>query len=82
MPGTTTQVDVHRARQIWEEYQGEHDVSDRRGQTVAIDPVSGRIWFGESGVDIYQQMEREGTVVPVYLVRVGADYYVRKGGRR
>lgn len=82
MSETTTTVDVERARQIWAEYQKTHDVSDRKGQAVGIDPVSGRVWFGESGIDIYKQMEAEGTVAPVYLVRVGYDYYVRKGGHR
>jgi hypothetical protein len=52
------------------------------GQTAGIDPVSGRIWFGESATDIWQQMEAEGIDVPLYYTRVGSDYYVRKGGHR
>ncbi len=82
MSETTTTVDVERACQIWEEYQKQHDVSDRKGQAVGIDPVSGRVWFGESGIDIYKQMEAEGTMTPLYVVRVGYDYYVRKGSTR
>lgn len=82
MSETTTTVDVERARQIWEEYQKQHDVSDRKGQAVGIDPVSGRVWFGEDALDIRRQMEAEGTVTPIYLLRVGRDYYWRKGGRR
>ena len=74
-----TKVDIERAKQIWAEYQKQHDVSDRLGQAVGIDPVSGRVWFGESGIEIREQMDAEGTVAPVYLVRVGYDYYVRKG---
>ena len=82
MSALTLTVDVERACQIWEEYQKQQDVFDRIGQTAGIDPVSGRVWFGESGIDIYKQMEAEGAITPVYLVRVGYDYYVRKGGHR
>jgi hypothetical protein len=81
----TQKVDIARAQQIWAEYQKTHDVSDRIGQTAAIDPVSGRIWFGESALAIRKQMEAEGIHVLTYLVRVGKDYYYRKGatgGRR
>ena len=53
-----------------------------KGQAAGIDPVSGRIWFGESATDIWQQMEAEGIDIPLYYVRVGYDYYVRKGGHR
>ncbi len=79
MPQKSTEVDVARAQQIWAEYQKHHDVTDRKGQAAGIDPVSGRIWFGESLVDISKQMDAEGIDVPVYLVRVGYDYYMRKG---
>jgi hypothetical protein len=77
-----TDVDVDRARQIWDEYQKQHDVSDRRGQAAGIDPVSGRIWFGESAIDIVEQMDAEDAFTPFYCVRVGFDYYLRKGGHR
>ncbi len=73
-----TAEDTARARQIWEEYQKQHDVSDRHGQAVGIDPVSGRVWFGESAQDIWRQMEAEGVNTPTYLLRVGYDYYLRK----
>ncbi len=36
----------------------QHDVSDRMGQAVGIDPVSGRIWFGRKALDIARQMRR------------------------
>ena len=42
----------------------------------------GRIWFGESATDIWEQMEAEGIDTPLYYTRVGSDYYVRKGGHR
>jgi len=60
MSTSTITVDIERACQIWEEYQRQHDVSDRIGQTVGIDPVSGHIWFGESGVDISGKWRRKG----------------------
>jgi hypothetical protein len=82
MPASSQTVDVDRACEIWAEYQKQHDVSDRTGQTAGIDPVSGRIWFGEDAIDIYRQMEAEGNITPLYLVRVGYDYYLRKGGHR
>jgi hypothetical protein len=77
-----TDEDTARALQIWAAYQKQHDVSDRIGQAVGIDPVSGRVWFGESALDIAKQMDAEGTFAPFYCVRVGYDYYQRKGGHR
>ena len=77
-----TDADVRKAEQIWAEYQKQHDVSDRKGQAAGIDPVSRRVWFGESIVDITDQLEAEGIVTPLYFVRVGYDYFYRKGGHR
>ena len=77
-----TEVDTPRALQVWAEYQQHHDVSGRKGQTAGIDPKSGRVWFGESIVEIVQQMEAEKVFTPLYYARVGYDYYLRKGGRR
>jgi hypothetical protein len=81
-PSQWSEADTARARQIWAEYQKHHDVSARVGQAVGIDPVSGRVWFGESAQDIVRQMNAEGIDTLLYFVRVGSDYYVRKGGRR
>jgi hypothetical protein len=75
-----TETDTQRARHIWETYQRTHNVSDRLGQTAGIDPASGRVWFGESAKDIVAQMEAEGSSTPLYFVRVGSEYYLRKGG--
>ena len=77
-----TDDDVKRAERIWEAYQREHDVSDRRGEAVGIDPVSGRVWFGDSAVDIGEQMETGDGLRPLYFLRVGYDYYCRNGGHR
>ena len=40
---TWTKADTDKARQYWEAYQQQHDLSERQGQTAGIDPVSGRI---------------------------------------
>ncbi len=70
-----------RAKQIWETYQQQHDLADWRGKVAAIDPESGRVWIGDSGVEIAQKMQAEGVNVPVYLVRIGSDHFLRKGRR-
>ena len=77
-----TDADTKKALAIWQKYQKEHDVSNRKGQAVGIDPGSGRIWFGESATDIWQQMDREGISAPIYCLRVGSNHYGRKGGIR
>jgi hypothetical protein len=79
---TLSTNDVVRAKQIWAEYQKQHDVTARKGQAVGIDPASGRIWFGDSALDIRKQMDAEGVGQPLLVLRVGYDYYLRKGGRR
>jgi hypothetical protein len=66
----STVVDAAKAREIWTEYQRQHDVSDRLGQPVGIDPVSRRIWFGRKALDIARQMRAEGIDRPFYCVRV------------
>lgn len=70
-----------RAIQIWEEFQRKHDLSNQHGKVAAIDPQSERVWIGSSGVDVAEQMQDEGVEASVYLVRVGADHFVRKGRR-
>ncbi|NCO41880.1 MAG: hypothetical protein COZ06_18630 [Armatimonadetes bacterium CG_4_10_14_3_um_filter_66_18] len=77
-----TYVDMERAQQFWEVYQRQHDVSARKGQAAGIDPVTGRVWFGESLIDIANQINAAGQFRPFYGVRVGYDYYLRKGSLR
>jgi hypothetical protein len=77
-----TNADTKRAQQIWDEYVSKNELANRRGQAAGIDPVSGRIWFGESASDIFCTMKESGEVVPLFFVRVGYDSYLRKGGRR
>ena len=75
-------VDSEKAHQIWVEYQRTHDVSDRIGQAVGIDPVTGRVWFGESAIDVVRRRDAEGISSPLFGERVGSPTYLRKGGRR
>ena len=79
---TWTDADTARALQIWAEYQKQHDVTDRIGQAVGIDPVSGRVWFGESAIEVVKNMRAEGVDRPLFGLRVGYDHYLRKGSRR
>ena len=79
---TLTDADTAMARRLWAEYQELHDTSGREGQVVGIDPDSGQVWFGDSALDVIQRMRSQGTDVALYFVRVGCDYYVRKGGRQ
>ena len=79
---TWTDADTAKARQIWADYQRRYDVMDRQGQAVGIDPASGRVWFGKSAKDIALRLDAEGVRVPLFFLRVGQDYYGRKGGRR
>jgi hypothetical protein len=79
---TWTERDTERAQQCWVEYQRQHDVSERIGQTAGVDPVSGRVWFGTSAKEIVAEMEAEGVTAPLYFVRVGAGHYLRKGRYR
>lgn len=76
------QEDVDRAEALWAEYQRTHDVSERIGTAAGIDPETGRIWFGESMIDISEQQDAEGVYIPLHFVRVGSATYYRKGGRR
>jgi hypothetical protein len=73
------EADSIKAKQIWAEYQKQHDLSDRIGQTAGIDPASGRIWFGESIQDIVCQRDAEGLHSPLFFERVGSETYFRKG---
>ncbi len=77
-----TEDDTAIAKQIWAEYQQEHDLSGREGQTAGIDPKTGRIWFGESIADIVVQRDAESLDSPLRFERIGSEAYYRKGGRR
>lgn len=78
----TPLVDIDRAQAIWAEYQKHHDITPLIDQTAGIEPVSGKIWFGDSALDVYEKKVAEGCDAPMFVVRVGYDYYVRKGRRQ
>lgn len=79
---TWTDADTAVAKQIWEQYQQEHDVSNRRGQAVGIDPQTGEVWFGKSAVDIVVERQNLGLTSLLFFERVGFRTYLRKGARR
>jgi hypothetical protein len=77
-----TEADSKRAQEMWSEFQQRHDVSEKVGQTAGIDPMSGRIWLGDSVQDVIAQRDADGSDAPLFLVRVGFAAYYRKGGHR
>ena len=77
-----TRVDVEKALAFWKEYQEQHDVSDRVGQAVGIDPEGKRVWFGANASEVARAARADGVQTGVLAIRVGRDYYLRKGGRR
>ena len=77
-----TEEDGKRAEARWAEYQRTHDVGDRIGQTVGIEPETGAMWFGESIIDVVDQRDAAGVHRPLFFIRVGWDHYYRKGGRQ
>ena len=77
-----TDADSNRAQEIWSEYQQGHSVSEKAGKTAGIEPVSGRIWFGDSIQDVIAQRDAGGSAAPLFFMRVGSASYYRKGGHR
>jgi hypothetical protein len=77
-----TEGDSIRALEIWSEYQQCHDLSQRIGQTVGIEPVSRQVWFGDSIQDVVAQRDAAGSTAPLFFVRVGSVAYYRKGSHR
>jgi hypothetical protein len=75
---TWSSADTDQACRIWDEYQQNNDVTYLVGQTAGIDPVSSRIWLGDSAADIWRQRQLDGIDTPIYCVRVGCGYYLRK----
>ena len=77
-----TPADTKLRQEIWAEYEAQNDLSSRKGQAAGIDPVSGRIWFGESSSDIFDQLKAEARANPLFFVRVGYPRICGKGGHR
>ena len=74
-----TEADSSTCKQLWAEYQKQHDITERIGQTAGIDPKSGKIWFGDSIQEIVQQRQVKGLTSPLFFERVGYTAYFRKG---
>ncbi len=72
-----TEADSKRAEEVWAEYQHQHDLSGKVGQTAGIDPCSGRVWFGDSMQDVVAQQDAAGAAAPLFFVRVGYETYYR-----
>ena len=77
-----TEADSERAQAIWSEFQKQHDLSQKIGQTAGIDPATGRIWLGDSIEQVVSQRNAEGSNAPLFFMRVGSPTYYRKGGHR
>ena len=76
------QVDIERAQVLWADYCRNHDIGPLHGLAAGIEPISGRIWFGESAADIYDKKVADGIVAPFFVMRVGSPTYLRKGRRQ
>ena len=79
---TWTEADTQRALEAWRLYQQQHDVSDRIGQAVGIDPETGEVHFGVSAAEVGKRLMAEGRHKPLLFLRVGYNYYVKKVGKR
>jgi hypothetical protein len=77
-----TEANTKRAEAVWSEYQAHHDLSDKTGQTAGIDPMAGRIWFGDSIQEVIARRDADSSSAPLFFVRVGWPTYYRKGGHR
>jgi hypothetical protein len=77
-----TNAESSRAQEIWSEYERQHELADKVGQTAGIDPASGCIWFGGSVQSVVAQRDASGSSAPLYFIRIGSSSYFRKGGHR
>lgn len=76
-----TREDSIKAKEIWDQYCRDRDLSSLQGRTAGIDPVSGRVWLGDSIADVVARRDADDIGNPLYFQRVGSDAYWRKGGR-
>ena len=77
-----TEADSQKCKRIWTEYQKQHDITERIGQTAGIDPESGRIWFGDSIAEIVEHRRTKGLTSALFFERIGFRTYFRKGGHQ
>ena len=62
-----TEADSRKCKRIWKKKKKQHDITERIGQTAGIDPKSGRIWFGDSALEIVKKRETEGLTSPLFF---------------
>ena len=79
---TWNEADTIKAKQIWSDYEQQHDLSQLQGKTAGIDPDTGRVWIGESIHDVVAQRNADGIDSLLFFERIGSRTYYRKGGRR
>lgn len=77
-----TDEDTAKCKRIWQDYQSRHDLTDCLGATAGIDPQSGRVWIGDSALDVISKRDADGVDHPLFFERIGSATYLRKGGRR
>lgn len=78
-----TDEQLDHAREIWARYQLTHDLTDKQGHIVAIDPTSGRIWMGDDIIKIPERMlAEEGQITLCLYERVGDSALWSKGEQR
>ena len=84
MTNRSSGSDTHMqaALDFWRDYQVQHDVSAVMGQAVGIDPESKRVWFGVDAGEVARKAKADGNQGRLLCLRVGKDYYWRKGTRR
>ena len=70
------------AKRLWHEYQRAHDLTGQHGRTAAVDPTTGRVWLGDSPIEVIDARKAEGLTGPVMFERVGYRTYLRRGARR
>ncbi len=73
---------TERADRFWAEYQKTLGVTDRMGQALGVDPLTGKIWFGTSILDMMDQHKTMQQVSPLFYLRAGRRSCDRVGSCR
>jgi len=74
--------DVEKAKVVWAEYQRTHDLSERTGEAVGVDPTTGELFFGRGAGEIIDKLRAEGRFRFLMFWRIGYPCYSRARGRR
>ena len=77
-----SEFDVEKATQVWAEYQLTHDLTNRKGEAVGVDPISGDVFFGRSAGEIIDKLRAEGRFRMLMYWRIGYPWYSRARGVR